>query len=441
MSSTADDNTGLQRQPQQQRLGDTPQRRDTNLSQEQLHELLNALMRTPPDIVRQVGYLLMLFVAVVRTNLRAGKGGGKLGGDGGATVVSRTPLRTSGATAAEDTAIIASAKKKTRQANSRAGRKVKGGKGQVTGVGGNDHAIDTKALKGWAVQRNQSVCSALKLLRSATPLIRQEDADLLHLYARAIPMEKAARVSRKFSEPRACVGRRCGGSRLVGPHMVRCLVYVYCSYQWSSKRARASLDLDSATIHQSGILCSVARILRGIHLFASAKYLFIVAPFFVRLHPPPLRATVFLATGPPCRGGRSLADDIRSGERLPEECTKHHLFRPHDSPRGRTHHRSTYHPATDCCALHGGAHHGGMHDRSIHGCSTYPRGTGYRYALRGGIRCGGTHDCRTDGLGTLHGGAHNGTTYDGRTDRRTMYRTVRMVFLFAVYFLQSAVHT
>jgi len=156
-----------------------------SLSPERLRGLLIVLTRTPADAVAQVGQLLMLFEAIVRTNLP--------------TAPSRHPVCMMIAKQRQqDMALIASAKKEKSRENGGT-RKLKDNQEAVKGSGGDDgkHA---KALQSWAVKRYRNASLTLELLRSGASAIRQMDERLLSCYTKAMSMDRVARVSSRYSE-------------------------------------------------------------------------------------------------------------------------------------------------------------------------------------------------------------------------------------------------
>ncbi|CAM9195567.1 unnamed protein product [Ectocarpus sp. 12 AP-2014] len=185
-------------------------------SPKQLHELLHILMGTPAGIVQQVGYLLMLFVAVVKAGAAANNdSGARTGGNcGDSTVNCRTPDqvapgaagRTRGfptVTAAERNSAINllqaatnEAKKKNKMRGA-AKVSIKSGRCLEKVTDGSD-AVKAKALQCWAAKGKQNVQQLLKLLLGSAGTVgkaRPDHARLLKFYAQGISSEEARKGS------------------------------------------------------------------------------------------------------------------------------------------------------------------------------------------------------------------------------------------------------
>lgn len=182
----------------QQRLGGSNLPLTANLSKDELRQLLTVLMRTPSEVIKQTGHLLMLLEAIARTNLSADGGGGGQGTSGSAIVAWKMSRPTSSRVVRDiqqqDLAVIESARKQV-WASSGTGRSAVKGSGVV------DEAGRLKALRSWAARSHRNVKSTLQVLRSGLSAIGQTDARLLWCCAKRISVEKAARVSDNKSEP------------------------------------------------------------------------------------------------------------------------------------------------------------------------------------------------------------------------------------------------
>ncbi|CAN0239001.1 unnamed protein product [Ectocarpus sp. 8 AP-2014] len=182
----------------------------------QLHELLHILMGTPAGIVQQVGYLLMLFVAVVKAGAAANNdsGAGSGGNCGDSTVNCRTPdqvapgaaCRTRGSTtvtAAERKSAIDLLKAATKEANKKnkmrgaAKPGIKNGRCLAKATDGRD-AVKAKTLQCWAAKGKQNVRQLLKLLLESAGAVgkaRPDHARLLKFHAQGISSEEARKGS------------------------------------------------------------------------------------------------------------------------------------------------------------------------------------------------------------------------------------------------------
>ncbi|CAM9836888.1 unnamed protein product [Ectocarpus sp. 6 AP-2014] len=182
----------------------------------QLHELLHILMGTPAGIVQQVGYLLMLFVAVVKAGAAANNdsGAGSDGNCGDSTVNCRTPgqvargaaCRTRGSTtvtAAERKSAIALLKAATKEAKKKNKMRgaakpiIKSGRCLAKATDGSD-AVKAKTLQCWAAKGKQNVRQLLKLLLESAGAVgkaRPDHARLLKFHAQGISSEEARKGS------------------------------------------------------------------------------------------------------------------------------------------------------------------------------------------------------------------------------------------------------
>ncbi|CAM9595575.1 unnamed protein product [Ectocarpus fasciculatus] len=184
-------------------------------SPKQLRELLHVLMGTPAGIVQQVGYLLMLFVAVVKTGAPvsndSGAGGG--GNCGDSAVNLSTPNQaapgTAGRTRASTTItceerknaidlLKAAAKEaKKNKFRSMAKASIKNGRCLAKATGGSDVAVKAKTLQCWAAKGKQNVRQLLNLLLGSGAVVntRPDHARLLKFYAQGISSEEARKGS------------------------------------------------------------------------------------------------------------------------------------------------------------------------------------------------------------------------------------------------------
>lgn len=149
--------------------------------------LLNALMRTPVGVVRQVGFVLMLLVSILEANLPAD----------GAPPPASTTGRAAGAVARGNAVaanedreravkIVAFAKAKKARGNRFMGE---GGKTVAKGT----QNVKVQTLRRWAVKRNQKLKQLLQLLH-ATTAIGADDALLLQYHAGGIELREAGKV-------------------------------------------------------------------------------------------------------------------------------------------------------------------------------------------------------------------------------------------------------
>ncbi|CAM9974888.1 unnamed protein product [Ectocarpus sp. 12 AP-2014] len=184
-------------------------------SPKQLHELLHILMGTPAGIVQQVGYLLMLFVAVVKAGAAANNdsGAGSGGNCGDSTVNCKTPDkvspgaagRTRGSTtvtAAERKSaidLLQAATKEAKKNKMRGAAKasIKSGRCLAKANDVRD-AVKVKTLQCWAAKGKQNVRQLLKLLLGSAGAVgkaRLDHARLLKFHAQGISSEEARKGS------------------------------------------------------------------------------------------------------------------------------------------------------------------------------------------------------------------------------------------------------
>ncbi|CAN0008691.1 unnamed protein product [Ectocarpus sp. 12 AP-2014] len=177
-------------------------------SQKQLRELLQMLMGTPAGVVQQVGYLLMLFVAVVKagspvTDAGDGSGGG---GTGGGNCGSQSQVARSAAGRLRDTTaeerkevivLLQTAHKELKKNKTRgAGKAGKGGMCVSTRSGPSDEA-KAKGLQTWAAKGKRHVGQLQQLLLGSGVAVkgRQDHARLLNFHAKRISSEEAKKGS------------------------------------------------------------------------------------------------------------------------------------------------------------------------------------------------------------------------------------------------------
>ncbi|CAM9627375.1 unnamed protein product, partial [Ectocarpus fasciculatus] len=177
-------------------------------SQKQLRELLQMLMGTPAGVVQQVGYLFMLFVAVVKTGEPAtdtgdgsggsGTGGGNCGSQPQAARSAAGRLRgTTAEERKEAAALILTAHKELKTKKARgAGKAGKGGTCVVARSGPSDEA-KAKGLQRWAAKGKRHVGQLHQLLLGSGAAVkgRQHHARLLNFHAKRISSEEAKKGS------------------------------------------------------------------------------------------------------------------------------------------------------------------------------------------------------------------------------------------------------
>ena len=164
------------------------------LSVSQMRVLLNALMRTPVGVVQQVGFLLMLFVALVEASLP----------DTSAPPTASIAVRDADATAHDHVAITTDEKEWS--AKLIAFAKVKQARGErLMGKGGTVKVrpkgvpnVKVETLRRWAVRRNKKMPSLLRLLQ-ATPQFGTENALLVQYHAGGISRREAGKVTEEHA--------------------------------------------------------------------------------------------------------------------------------------------------------------------------------------------------------------------------------------------------
>lgn len=159
------------------------------MSSAQLRVLFNALMHAPVDVVQQVGFLLMLLVAVVEASLPAGGAPSSAGSTAGRAAA--TSAREKFVVTKEEkewaTKIVSFEKMKQARRN------------YLKGEGGNATAKQAlnvkvvKTLRRWAVRSKQAVPRLLRLFQE-TAVIGVGDALLLQYHAEGIKPREAGKV-------------------------------------------------------------------------------------------------------------------------------------------------------------------------------------------------------------------------------------------------------
>ena len=170
-----------------------PRTRQT-LSVSQMRVLLNALMRTPVGVVQQVGFLLMLFVALVEASLP----------DTSAPPTASIAVRDVAATAHDHVAVTTDEKEWSAKLSAFA--KVKQARGErLMGKGGTVKVrpkgvpnVKVETLRRWAVRRNKKMPSLLRLLQ-ATPEIGTKNALLIQYHAGGISRREAGKVTEEHA--------------------------------------------------------------------------------------------------------------------------------------------------------------------------------------------------------------------------------------------------
>ncbi|CAM9806577.1 unnamed protein product, partial [Ectocarpus sp. 13 AM-2016] len=177
-------------------------------SQKQLRELLQMLMGTPAGVVQQVGYLLMLIVAVVKagspvTDAGDGSDGGETGGGncGSQSQVARSAAGRLRDTTAEERkeaiVLLQTAHKELKKNKTRGAGK--GGKGRmcVSTRSGPSNEAKAKGLQTWAAKGKRHVGHLQQLLLRSGVAVRgrQDHARLLNFHAKRISSEEAKKGS------------------------------------------------------------------------------------------------------------------------------------------------------------------------------------------------------------------------------------------------------
>lgn len=139
------------------------------LTSVQLRTLLNALMRSPVGVVQQVGYLLMLFVSVVKSNVAS------------AGAETNRPLAVTNEESQQAAIVVNHAKGRLQKVRRR---------GNKRGAADGPTAKDVRV---WAVKGNQRVQRLLQCLQHAGE-IGLDDAMLVRHYAEKIPKDEAHKV-------------------------------------------------------------------------------------------------------------------------------------------------------------------------------------------------------------------------------------------------------
>lgn len=166
-----------------------PSTRQT-LSVSQMRVLLNALMRTPVGVVQQVGFLLMLFVALVEANppdSSAPPCTASVAGSASATAA----YRHIGVTTDErewSAKLIAFAKVKRAK-----GEHLMGKEGNVKIRPEGVPNVKVETLRRWAARRNKKVQPLLRLLEATTD-IGIDNALLVQYHAEDIKLHEAGKV-------------------------------------------------------------------------------------------------------------------------------------------------------------------------------------------------------------------------------------------------------
>lgn len=169
----------------------------TPLSSSLMRALLNPLMRTPVGVVQQVGFLLMLFVALVESSLP----------DSSAPRAASTVLRAAVVTGARRGNVAVTDEEKewaievvafARSKRTKGGRLVQeagDAKARFKGVPTN---VTVESLRRWAVRSNRKVPSLLRLLQE-TPEIGIDDALLVQHHAEKISPREAGKVNKEHT--------------------------------------------------------------------------------------------------------------------------------------------------------------------------------------------------------------------------------------------------
>ncbi|CAM9265717.1 unnamed protein product [Ectocarpus sp. 12 AP-2014] len=161
-------------------------------SPKQLHELLHILMGTPAGIVQQVGYLLMLFVAVVKAGAAANNDSGAAGRTRVSTTITAAERKS-----AIDLLQAATTEAKRNRMRGAAKASIKSRRCLAT-VSDRSDAVNAKTLQCWAAKGKQNVRQLLKLLVGSAGAVvkaRPDHARLLKFHAQGISSEEARKGS------------------------------------------------------------------------------------------------------------------------------------------------------------------------------------------------------------------------------------------------------
>ena len=181
-----------------------------NLSQHQFRELLTVLTQSPTAVVLQVGYVLRLLLAVVKTGLPTADRIHGARSDGGRVTVSKSSRRgiraAAGAPAArrlssltieekeQELAIIATVQQDIELAKRGILERKKTTSSVILGGMVEEKAKQAKSLQSWAAKAKRSVQAMLDMLNSEVASVGIENGRLIRSLAGGIPAEEAARV-------------------------------------------------------------------------------------------------------------------------------------------------------------------------------------------------------------------------------------------------------
>ena len=187
----------------------------TPLSSSQMRAFLNPLMRTPVGVVQQVGFLLMLFVALVESSLP----------DSSAPRNASAVLRAAAVTGARHGNVAVADEEKewaikfvafAKRKRARGGHLVQEAGDDKIRFKGVPCNVTVDSLQRWAVRSNRKGPSLLRLLQ-ATPEIGIDDALLVQHHAERISPREAGKVNKEH----ACTVTRWGGAMSFGKRVVR----------------------------------------------------------------------------------------------------------------------------------------------------------------------------------------------------------------------------
>ena len=181
-----------------------------NVSQQQLRELLTVLTQSPTAVVLQVGYVLRLLLAVIKTSLPTGDRFHGIRSHGGRVTVSKSSRRgicaAAGAPAArrlfsltieekeQEMAIIATVRQDIKQAKRGYFERRKISSSAVMRSSVDEKAKQAESLQSWSAKAKRSVPALIDLLKCEATSIGIENARLIRSLAEGIPAAKAARV-------------------------------------------------------------------------------------------------------------------------------------------------------------------------------------------------------------------------------------------------------
>lgn len=179
----------------------------SQLPQDKLRELLTTLMRSPPDIIQQVGHLVMLFAAIMQTSLPTDVSCGLSNGGRSSRALPLKNSQNAGRHAFATTAgerkqnltLIGAAEESMKNANRKAKPKTRSGKGSMKASDVGNQATRTQMLKCWAAKSRRNVSSLIQVWHFGAAAMQPKHARLFKYHASSIPVDKISRVSDQAS--------------------------------------------------------------------------------------------------------------------------------------------------------------------------------------------------------------------------------------------------